>query len=184
MFSGRSDWRRIAELKEKLQVPVIGNGDVNSPEDALRMFRETGCDAVMIGRASMKNPWIFSQVSAAMRGLPIREPTTRQRRDLILHHFRLLVAGEDDKTAFHKIRTFAGWYTHGLPGGRALRQRINGIPDSARFLEAVEEFFDDLLAGRPDGHPPEGALLRPEEPRTYSEILGGTYSTLALSRSA
>src|SRR5512140_422696 len=141
MFSGRADWPRIAELKSRLSIPVMGNGDVNTTEDALEMFHATGCDLVMIGRAAMKNPWIFSQVAAARRGEARREASAAERRDLILHHFRLLLAGEDGKTAFHKIRTFAGWYTHGLPGGRSLRQKINGIPDAVTFLEAVEEFF-------------------------------------------
>lgn len=152
MFGGRADWDRIAELKSRLSIPVMGNGDVNTPADAVAMFRETSCDLVMIGRASMKNPWIFQQCAAELRGETWNEPTAMQRRELILEHFRLLLAGEDEKTAFHKIRTFAGWYTHGLPGGRGLRQKINGIPDSVGFMRAVEEFFEELLAerGEPD----------------------------------
>jgi tRNA-dihydrouridine synthase B len=146
MFSGQADWERIAELKSRLSIPVAGNGDVNTPADAQAMFARTGCDAVMVGRASMKNPWIFRQIAATLAGEAVHQPTHAERRDLILHHFNLLLAGEDEKTAFHKIRTFAGWYTHGIPGGRTLRQRINGFPDSAAFLRNVEEFFDELLA--------------------------------------
>ena len=145
MFSGQADWERIAELKSRLSIPVMGNGDVNAPADALDMFRRTGCDLVMIGRASMKNPWIFQQIAATLDGRPVHEPTAAERRDLILHHFRLLLEGEDEKTAFHKIRTFAGWYTHGIPNGRSLRQKINGIPDSVSFLQAVDDFFEELL---------------------------------------
>ncbi|MDZ4805115.1 MAG: tRNA dihydrouridine synthase DusB [Candidatus Eisenbacteria bacterium] len=153
MFGGRADWDRISELKNALTIPVMGNGDVNTPADAVAMFRQTGCDLVMIGRASMKNPWIFQQCASELRGETWAEPTAMQRRDLILEHFRLLLAGEDEKTAFHKIRTFAGWYTHGLPGGRGLRQKINGIPDSEGFMRAVEAFFEELL------HTPEITIL-------------------------
>lgn len=145
MFGGHAEWFRIAELKSRLTIPVMGNGDVNAPEDAVRLRAETGCDLVMIGRAAMKNPWIFHQAAAALRGEPYRRPTAPERRDLMLHHFRMLLAGEDEKTAFHKIRTFAGWYTHGLPGGRSLRQQIQGTPDAGAFLGKVEEFFEDLL---------------------------------------
>ncbi len=145
MFSGHSDWQRIAELKNALPIPVMGNGDVNTPADAVTMFAQTGCDGVMVGRASMKNPWVFRQIAATLAGQPVHEPTAVERRDLILHHFQLLMAGEDEKTAFHKIRTFAGWYTHGLPNGRSLRQRISGIPDAPAFMAEIHAFFEELL---------------------------------------
>jgi len=142
MYSGRADWSRIRALKQALSIPVIGNGDVTRAEDALRMFDETGCDAVMIGRASMKNPWIYRQVADALAGRAPYEATLEDRRDLILTHFRLLSEQEEPKHALHKLRTFAGWYTHGLPGGRALRLKIGTLPDYAAFVEAVEHYFE------------------------------------------
>jgi tRNA-dihydrouridine synthase B len=163
MFTGRADWSRIGELKAALNIPVVGNGDVNTPDDAVAMLEQTGCDGVMIGRASMKNPWIFQQCAARFAGRPIHEPTAVERRDLILKHFGMLVDREDEKTAFHKIRTFAGWYTHGLPGGRGLRQRINVIPNSAAFIEAVHEFFAELLAGRVGVGEPEETTVDRED---------------------
>ena len=144
MFSGEADWQRIVALKKAIAIPVIGNGDVETPADALRLMRETGCDGVMIGRASLKNPWIFAQSSALLAGDPaIPEATTEMRRDLIVRHFEMIRRyGKDDpKYVLHKIRTFTGWYTHGLPNGRLLRQKIGGIPTPEGFLEAVEEFF-------------------------------------------
>jgi nifR3 family TIM-barrel protein len=140
-FSGSADWDRIARLKEALDIPVIGNGDVQAPEDALEMMRRTGCDGVMIGRASMKNPWIFSQIRSLLRGERPVEPTAEQRRDLILQHFEMLRAGESETHALHKIRTFTGWYTHGIPGGRELRRRISDLRTVEEFLDAVRGAF-------------------------------------------
>jgi len=156
MFSGPADWSSIARLKEALTIPVIGNGDVREPEDALRMMAETGCDGVMIARAATKNPWIFLQTHALMSGgsdskqpdskPSIPMPTTADRRDLILTHFRMVAEREEGTHALHKLRKFTGWYTHGLPHGRKLRQQINHLPDVASFLAAVEGFFDDIMA--------------------------------------
>jgi len=146
MFSGGADWSHIARLKEALSIPVIGNGDVASPEDALRMFRETGCDGVMIGRAATKNPWLFRQIQARMSGGAVAEPTLADRRDLVLSHFRLVAERESSKYALHKLRKFTGWYTWGLPHGKKLRLAINQLPDVESFLAAVERFFADLPA--------------------------------------
>ena len=144
MFRGAADWSQIARLKEALTIPVIGNGDLSAPEDALRMMRQTGCDGVMIGRGATKNPWIFKQIEARMSGGQLPEPTLDDRRQLILGHFHMLAERQPSKYALHKLRKFTGWYTHGLPHGRKLRQRINQLPDVESFLQAVEAFFDDL----------------------------------------
>ena len=145
MFTGRADWTEIARLKEAVDIPVLGNGDVQSADDALDMMRTTGCDGVMIGRAATKNPWIFLQIAARLSGGTVPEPTLADRRDLILDHFRLVARREQERYALHKLRKFTGWYTHGLPHGRRLRQRINELPDVEAFLEAVEDFFDHIL---------------------------------------
>jgi len=144
MFSGEADWTRIARLKESVSIPVIGNGDVQTPDDALRLMSETGCDGVMIGRASLKNPWIFSQTASLMAGRRAPEASVTMRRDLIFEHFRAIreTATDDPKFVLHKIRTFTGWYTHGLPNGRILRQRMNDIHTAEGYLDALEEFFE------------------------------------------
>jgi len=144
-FSGEADWSHIARLKEALSIPVIGNGDIREPDDALRMLAETGCDGVMIGRAATKNPWIFLQIAARMEGSTVPEPTLADRRRLILDHFRLVSRREEGGYALHKLRKFTGWYTHGLPHGRRLRQQIQELPDVPTFLAAVERFFDEIL---------------------------------------
>src|SRR5664280_661359 len=143
MYTGRADWSYIARLKEAVRIPVVGNGDVATPEDVLAMFRETGCDAVMCGRATMKNPWIFRQASELLAGRSYREATLAERRDVILDHFRLIQRDDADapKAVLAKLRTFTGWYTHGLPNGSELRRRIASLESPQAFLDAVEDFF-------------------------------------------
>ncbi len=148
MYTGRADRLRIAELKRRLAIPVIGNGDVSGPEDALALFAETGCDAVMIGRATMRNPWIFRQVADRLAGRPQREASLAERRDLMLAHFSAIEeTAAEPRGALHKLRTMTGWYTSGLPRGRALRVRISELQTPADFREAVAEFFAGLEAG-------------------------------------
>lgn len=144
MFAGEADWSHIARLKEALSIPVIGNGDVTTPDDALRMLAQTGCDGVMIGRAATKNPWLFRQIEARLSGGAVAEPTLEDRRDLVLSHFRLVAEREPSKYAMHKLRKFTGWYTWGLPHGKKLRLAINQLQDVPSFLAAVERFFAEL----------------------------------------
>jgi nifR3 family TIM-barrel protein len=142
MYTGRADWSAIAELKSALSIPVVGNGDVETPEDAIAMFRQTGCDAVMAGRATMKNPWIFRQTADLLAGRSARPASLDERRDLMLRHFAEIETDSEDEThAMHRLRTMTGWYTHGLPNGRALRVRISQLSTPADFRAAVEEFF-------------------------------------------
>ena len=145
MYTGQADRRRIAELKNHLAIPVIGNGDVATPEDALELFAATSCDAVMIGRATMRNPWIFRQIADRMDRRPAREATLSERRDLMLAHFEAIEAtAADPREALHKLRTMTGWYTSGLPHGRALRIRISELATPEDFRAAVVEFFEEL----------------------------------------
>jgi nifR3 family TIM-barrel protein len=142
MFGGRADWAQIARLKEAVAIPVVGNGDVATADDALRMLRETGCDGVMIGRASMKNPWIYRQAGDLLAGRAPYEPTMRDRESVIRAHFDMVTAQEEPHFALHKLRTFTGWYTHGLPDGKHLRARIGQLTTAEAFLEAVSSFFE------------------------------------------
>ncbi len=150
MYTGEADRSSIAELKRHLSIPVVGNGDVATPDDALALLAETGCDGVMIGRATMKNPWIFRQIADRMAGRAAREATLEERRDLMLAHFGAIeAAAHDPKEALHKLRTMTGWYTSGLPHGRALRIRISELATPADFREAVTGFFDGLASAAP-----------------------------------
>ncbi len=146
MFRGEGEPGAIAELKEAVAIPVIGNGDVTSAEDALRMFRETGCDGVMVGRGATRNPWIFRQIAARLGQGRFVEPTLAERRDLILGHFRTVVEREEPRAALGKLRTFTGWYSHGLPEGLKLRRQIQQLGSPAAFFDALDRFFEDVPA--------------------------------------
>jgi len=141
MFSGEARWSEIARLKETLSIPVVGNGDVRTAEDAVRMLRETGCDGVMIGRASMKNPWIYKQAAELLQGKTPTLPTPQDRHALIRTHFDMVTAQEEPGFALHKLRTFTGWYTHGLPDGGRLRALIGTLETPQAFLDAVDAYF-------------------------------------------
>jgi nifR3 family TIM-barrel protein len=141
MFGGRADWTEIGRLKQAVSIPVVGNGDISVADDALRMLGETGCDGVMIGRASMKNPWIYRQIADLLAGRSPYEPTIFDRHDVIRDHFDMVTAQEAPEFALHKLRTFTGWYTHGLADGKRLRTRISEPTTPQAFLEVVETFF-------------------------------------------
>jgi tRNA-dihydrouridine synthase B len=153
-FGGSADWSHIARLKEAVSIPVIGNGDVRQPSDARRMLAETGCDGVMIGRASLTNPWIFRQSAALLSGGRVTVPTLSERRELIFSHFGDVVGREDSRTALHKLRTFTGWYTHGLHNGRELRRRLSDLCSPGEVMNALHEFFAAVGEGATDAPAP------------------------------
>jgi nifR3 family TIM-barrel protein len=144
-YAGQADWRLIGELKETVGIPVIGNGDINRPEDAERMFRETGCDAVMIGRAAAANPWIFRQMADYFATGRYGEPTEEDRYRLLREFYRRLQAA-DDPEALGKMKQFASRFTRGLRGGATLRQAVHAARSTAEAIEHVEAFFS-----RPSG---------------------------------
>lgn len=141
MFEGRSDWSRIAELKAELAIAVIGNGDVREAGDALRLFAETGCDGVMIGRGATRDPWIFRRIAARLGYGELAEPSAAERRDLVLEHFRTLIDREPAEEAIHKLRSFTRWYSQGLERGAEVRRRIAALSEGGQFLELVAEAF-------------------------------------------
>jgi nifR3 family TIM-barrel protein len=144
-LSGRADWSIIRAVKEAVRIPVTGNGDINSPEDAERMLNETGCDAVMIGRAAATNPWIFQQIEQYMASGRYDEPTEADRYRLLSGYFRMLVdAGMPD--AIGKMKQFACWFTHGVRNGGALRREVHASRTTAEVLDRVDAFFTSDLA--------------------------------------
>ena len=145
MYMGRADWSYIKAVKDSLSIPVIGNGDVWTPEDALRMMRETGCDAVMIGRGAQGNPWIFERTNHYLRTGELRpEPTYLERLDMLLKHFELLCRYKGAALGVREIRTHAGWYMRGMPEAAYWRNRVNTIHTVESFKKELSTYRDVL----------------------------------------
>jgi tRNA-dihydrouridine synthase B len=145
-YSGRADWSRITEVKAAVTISVIGNGDILSPEDAVRMHRETQCDAIMIGRTASSNPWIFRQLDQYLRTGSYVVPPDRERYNMMKTYYQMLEEhGEAD--AVGKMKQFATYFTHGVRNGSKLRTEIYRAQDVKRILEIVDAFFDDQLQG-------------------------------------
>ena len=145
-YSGNARWEWIASVKQAVKIPVIGNGDIRSPEDACAIVARTGCDAVMIGRMAPANPWIFRQIEQYVSSGAYDEPTEADRYQMIRTYFQMLLE-EGMPGAEGKMKQFASWFTHGVPGGAGLRKAIYEAKSGAEILDRVEEFFDAKLCG-------------------------------------
>lgn len=141
-YSGKADWDIIRQVKEAVRIPVIGNGDVVSPETAEKMMEETGCDAVMVGRAARGNPWIFREISHYLdTGERLPRPDRQEIRKMILRHAELQTAYCGEETAMREMRKHVAWYTAGLPNSARLRGRVNEITSLAELERLLDTYF-------------------------------------------
>jgi tRNA-dihydrouridine synthase len=154
-YAGQAQWGWISEAKARVRIPVIGNGDIRTPEDAVAMVAKTGCDAVMIGRAAAYNPWIFRQIAQYSATGSYEQPTEQDRYQMICTYFRMLIE-EEIPGAAGKMKQFASWFTHGVANGGQLRHAIYQARDQHEILTRVEDFFEQRM--------PAGNLSAPSPP--------------------
>ena len=138
-YSGKADWDIIKAVKEAVKIPVIGNGDIFSPQDAKAMKEYTGCDGLMVGRAARGNPWIFKEINEYLKtGIVPEKPSAEEVKNMILKHASLLIEYKGEYTAVREMRKHIAWYTQGLPHSAELRRRCNEIVSWESLKEVIE----------------------------------------------
>jgi hypothetical protein len=142
-FSGHAEWEQIRRLKEAITVPVIGSGDIFTADDLVAMLRQTGCDAVMIGRGGYGNPWLLRAGLELQRGRRLPPPTAQERCEVALWHFNLFVETYGERKAEVDLRKHLCWYARGLEGAAAFRAAVNGSRSCAELRQMALDFFTD-----------------------------------------
>lgn len=144
-YTGTADWECIKQVKQAVKIPVIGNGDVTTPEDAKRMLEETKVDAIMIGRASFGNPWIFKEILTYLQtGEKAKQPTIQEKLEMIITHIELEVEEKGENAGVREIRKQIGWYLKNLKESSKAREKINQIENKEELINYLKEYFKSL----------------------------------------
>jgi tRNA-dihydrouridine synthase len=149
MYEGKADWSIIKDVKEAVTIPVIGNGDVTSALEARRMLDETGCDAIMIGRGVLGNPWLIKEIAHYLEtGVILDKPTEEIRIELAMDHLERLIELKGERLAMLEMRGHASWYIKGLPHATAVKKRINTCKDLDDLRFILREYLKQLIEER------------------------------------
>ena len=146
-YRGDADWSIIKSVKDSVNIPVIGNGDIKTPEDAKRMLDETGCDAIMIGRGVLGNPWLIEQTVAYLNGDLVSQPSRVDRVDMCIKHLNYLSDVKDEKVARLEIRNHIGWYFKGLPGANEIKNKVYQCDSIHDIMQVLMSYREELLNG-------------------------------------
>ena len=147
-YRGLANWDLVKQIKETVEVPVSGSGDITSIQQAFDRFRETGCDGVLIGRGAMANPWIFRQIEDTMHGREPFQPTLEDKRAALLEYFEMLREDMPQMAAIGRMKQLAGQFTRGLAGGALFRTAIYHSHSVEEILGRISEYFETISAGR------------------------------------
>jgi tRNA-dihydrouridine synthase B len=153
-YSGRADWNVIAAVKSSVSIPVLGCGDITTPEQAMARLAETGVDGVMIGRGAIANPWIFRQTDETMRGESIYQPPLAEKQRVLHRYYELLRDELPERALSGKLKQMCGYFTHGLAGGARLRERVFHSQTISEIYDQIDEYFESMieLGIPPDAH--------------------------------
>lgn len=144
-YHGEADWDIIREVKEAVSIPVIGNGDIKTPQDAKRMLDETGCDGIMIARGAQGNPWIFRQIKSYLdHGILLEKPTAEEMIEMILRHARLQIEFKGVYIGIREMRKHVAWYTAGYPESSRLRNMVNEIEDYEGLEQLLRQYQENM----------------------------------------